>query len=174
MQTHHATFPWRIILILLGIVVFCILLASPFIFYQQLRTPETTIVAPTPTPSPTQIPVPSHVTFASFVGQWVAHYGTFTFNVNGQATLEERTYKWCGPGVATPCDSTNGTGLYGLVEKMMFTRVVGNRAYGKITSSNEGDVGKPVTATLLENDTVQVSQGGVYCGPKAPLGWCGH
>src|SRR5579883_679904 len=58
-----------------------------------------------------------------FVGAWVRHSAGLTVTKDGNATFIERVYRWCGPGVAPPCDSWQGnTIVSGNRETIRFTR----------------------------------------------------
>lgn len=182
MQTR--SLPWKAflfrlsILFLLGIPAFCLVKVVPAILYvpantqtqmskqpdnnpalstaiaQYLLTPYPSITptAPiTPTPTSTPIPAPSHATLASFVGDWGSHLGRFTVKPDGHASII----------------------FDGFREEILFTTVTGVTAHGKIVASTTGDVGKQVTATLEANDTVEVPGYNIFCGPHAPLGYCG-
>lgn len=112
----------------------------------------TSIPSVPPLSTSTPIPAPTQATMASFVGTWVSHMGSFTVQADGHATVE-----------------MDG----GANDKLLFTDVVQTTAVGKVISSNVGNTGQAVTATLGQNDTVDVSGYNTFCGPNAPLGWCG-
>lgn len=116
--------------------------------------------------------------FGNFVGNWYAHGAGLSFNSSGQAHFEERVYRWCGPGVAQPCDSTNGNFIInGHREDLQFSRVTDSVAYGVVVSSTFRPAGSRVTLTLLPGDRVLYSAGsvmdGILCGPQAEIGACG-
>jgi hypothetical protein len=116
--------------------------------------------------------------FGRFVGNWYAHGAGLTFDKNGRAHFEERVYRWCGPGVAQPCDSMNGNLIInGYREDIQFSHVGDSVAYGVILSSTFHPVGLNVTLTLLPGDRVLYSagstMGGILCGPQAEVGACG-
>ncbi len=117
--------------------------------------------------------------FDKFVGTWTAHGAFLRISSDGGARFEERTYRWCGSGVAQPCDSiTNNQITFGYHQQLALTGVNGTVAYGNIVASNDppGQVNAVVTLTLGENDTliytdpVSVT---LLCGPAAPAGTCG-
>lgn len=118
-----------------------------------------------------------------FVGTWSAHYGSLVIEKNGHATYIARTYQWCGdPGVKPPCDTIKGDIIEnGIHMKMSFTRVVNKIAYGTVTETTVGHVGKTVSIKLAANDTIMffesntssTSQPHILCGPGAPPGQCG-
>lgn len=78
--------------------------------------------------------------------------GSFTMQSDGHATVE-----------------MDG----GVNDKLLFTNIVQTTAVGKVISSNVGNTGKAVTATLESNDAIDVSGYNTFCGPHAPGGWCG-
>lgn len=116
--------------------------------------------------------------FGRFVGSWYAHGAGMSFDSNGRAHFEERVYRWCGPGVAQPCDSMQGNQIInGHREDLQFSHAIDSVAYGVIVSSNFRPVGLSVTLTLLPGDRVLYSagttMGGILCGPDAEIGACG-
>ena len=116
--------------------------------------------------------------FENFIGNWDAHGAGMSFDRSGRAHFEERVYRWCGPGVARPCDSMNGNLIMnGHREDLQFSRVADSVAYGVVVSSNFHPVGLSVTLTLLPGDRVLYSAGstmiGILCGPQAEVGACG-
>ncbi len=112
--------------------------------------------------------------FGPFVGTWYGHGRVLTFQADGQATYQARTYTWCAPGVTVPCDSIQGNTIHvGIVEQVLFSSVQDKTAYGHIMSSTRGNTGQPISVTLQANNTVTLSDGLPLCGPHAPAGWCG-
>jgi hypothetical protein len=112
--------------------------------------------------------------FSMFVGTWENHSSTLIFTPNGQASYRERTYRWCGPNVPSPCDSIQNNVIQpGIIETLAFTQVQGNTAYGTIIASTVNNVGQSVSLTVQDNDTVTLDDGAPLCGPNAPVGWCG-
>ena len=116
--------------------------------------------------------------FASFAGSWIAHGSSLNFASSGLATFDARTYAWCGPGVAQPCDSNDARGIIhpGGHEQVQFSRVAGNTAYGTIITSNLHTPGLAVMVVLqTDNTLLYTSQTPIalLCGPTAPAGTCG-
>src|SRR5215469_2970957 len=74
--------------------------------------------------------------FTPFIGTWYAHGRGLIFSANGHAQYIARTYQWCGQGVPSPCDSIQGNEIIsGDMEQLVFTRTVGQSAYGTVISS---------------------------------------
>jgi hypothetical protein len=178
MKPANNSFAWMPLLILACLLAFVLVLLFPTIFFAQTQAqsqsgqPSLTYGAPlrgpdgallTPTPTPTPIPAPSHVTFSAFVGSWYTHAGILDIEANGHAHLAIRRYGSCSN---PPCYAI-------ATEEIVFTRVASRTAYGTIIQSSEGNSGKAITATLGDNDTLELSDGGFFCGPKSPIGWCG-
>jgi hypothetical protein len=139
--------------------------------------PMQSIISPYPTSVALALPLEKS-DFGSFVGNWYAHGAGMSFDSSGRAHFEERVYRWCGQGVAQPCDSTNGNQIInGHREDLQFSRVADSVAYGVVVSSNFHPVGLSVTLTLLPGDRVLYSAGttmaGILCGPDAEVGACG-
>lgn len=117
--------------------------------------------------------------FKAFTGSWVAHGASLSFASTGLATFDGRVYRWCGPGVAQPCDYSDAQGIIhpGGHEQIQFSRVVGNTAYGTITASNLHISGLAVMVVLQSdnNTLLYTSQTPIalLCGPTAPAGTCG-
>lgn len=116
--------------------------------------------------------------FSQFVGVWFAHGSSLHIFGDGQATFEERTYRWCGPGVAPPCDWGDARGFIhaGNREHIQFVYRVGSIAYGTIVASNFHPLGLIVTIELQPNDTLLYASNipiALLCGPAAPVGMCG-
>jgi hypothetical protein len=125
-----------------------------------------------------EAPTRTSPNFHSFVGTWYAHGRGLIFSANGHAQYVARTYQWCGQGVPSPCDSIQGNEIIsGVMEKFVFTRTVGQNAYGTVISSTVGNTGAQVTVRLQSQDTLALYDGssldGILCGPQAPVGYCG-
>lgn len=177
----HSPKAW---LLLPGIAAFCLLLLFPVIAYPQgspqvsdvtgsfvLTTPTPT--ASIPTPTPTTIPAPSKVTMALLVGTWYSHDAIITISPDGRATYRESAGLCDAQKAHHVCDTIKNNHLeFGIVEQMLFTKVVGNIIHGRIISSNIGNAGKEVTLVYAENDTLQMDYANL-CGPKSPPGYCG-
>jgi hypothetical protein len=127
-------------------------------------------------PTPTSIPAPLHATMTSFVGDWLAHVGSFSVKQNGHAFLVVRVYgQPCSPPkVKPPCDlEENGQIIDGIQEEMIFSSISGATAHALIVRSTTGDKGKSVAIILGENDTIEVRGFDTFCGPHSPMGYCG-
>lgn len=116
--------------------------------------------------------------FGNFAGSWFAHSSSLVLSNDGTATFVGRTYSWCGPGVAQPCDTIDERGSIhpGIQEQMQFSRASGSTAYGTIISSNFQAPGLTVTIELQPNDTLLYKSDtliALLCGPNAPVGTCG-
>lgn len=121
----------------------------------------------------TYMPAPD---FTPFVGVWYAHAQEMTIHANGTATYGGRVFVWCTDDPRPPCDSITGGAITGgLSTQITFTSVNGNTATGTITGGT-GDrnldgsiipVGSPISVTLNANDTLNVSDGSLLCGPQA-------
>lgn len=118
-------------------------------------------------------------TFNKFVGTWVAHGAFLVVASDGSVKFEARTYNWCGPQVAQPCDFIKeNTIFYGYHEQLALTNANDSIAYGTVIASNDPPekLNTPITLTLGPNDTLYyASQASitVLCGPAAPAGTCG-
>lgn len=116
--------------------------------------------------------------FRKFARQWVAHGAALNFLEDGRAFFVQRVYRWCGRGVARPCDTIGRDGRItsGYREHIQFTRVSGSVAYGTIIASNLHPKGLPVAAILKPDDTLLYAgkaEIALLCGPRAPVGACG-
>jgi hypothetical protein len=133
---------------------------------------------PTKTASKAEAPARVSPNFNHFVGTWYAHGRGLIFAANGHAQYIARTYQWCGQGVPSPCDSFQGNEIIsGDMEQFLFTRTVGQNAYGTVISSTVGNTGKQVTVRLQSQDTIALYYGSsldaILCGPHAPGSYCG-
>lgn len=125
-----------------------------------------------------QVTQTSSSEFKEFVRLWVSHGAALNFSADGKAVFYKRVYRWCGPGVAQPCDTISSDGRIsnGYQEQIQFSYVRGLVAYGTITASNFHPKGLAVTAILQPDDTLLysgTSEIALLCGPKAPVGACG-
>ena len=116
--------------------------------------------------------------FNGFAGVWLSHGTRLDFAKDGTATFDERTYSWCGPGVAQSCDSIDARGFIhpGHREQIQFSYAIGYVAYGTIIASNFHSRGLPVTVELQPDNTLLYSAHtliALLCGPGAPVGTCG-
>ncbi len=106
-----------------------------------------------------------------FVGVWAKHGFVLEVREDGRATANWRTYKWCRPGVAEPCDEIRGNEIYaGGHAEIEFRELDEDLAAGVVLSSSQPevlDVGR-VTMLLAEWGMAILSQGGddiLLCGP---------
>ncbi|MGH2505866.1 MAG: hypothetical protein ACRDHZ_00365 [Ktedonobacteraceae bacterium] len=116
--------------------------------------------------------------FSKFVGTWYAHGSSLHFFKDGRAAFQERTYRWCGPGVASPCDTIDTRGVIrpGNQEQIQFVHVTGSMAYGTIIASSFHPRRLPVTVALQPDDTLLYASHRpitLLCGSNAPVGMCG-
>lgn len=116
--------------------------------------------------------------FSKFTGIWTAHGASLSFASDGTATFNQRTYNWCGPGVAQPCDSIDPRGFIqpGNHEQIRFSRADGSIAYGTVVSSNFHPNGLTVTVEIKPDNTLLYASHtaiALLCSPSAPAGTCG-
>jgi hypothetical protein len=114
-----------------------------------------------------------------FAGRWAGHSRLLVVEQDGRATYTGRVFRFCGPGVAPPCDRLAGDRITGgLDEHLTFTRTSATTAYGTIASGTDDEappnvhlrVGSPLSLTRQPNDEVRVSDGWTLCGRQAPPG----
>lgn len=146
--------------------------------------PIVTPTQPTPVlvPTPTQPPTPTQaIKFGPVVGSWIGPGRAMQINAKGLAGYDGRLYYWCTE-YSSPCDTINNGNIQGgLNVTFQISRIVGNTAYGTITSGtgdrNESKnangqvmpVGSPISVTYIpKDDTLQVSDGWLMCGPNTP------
>ena len=159
------------------------------------QAPTTTAIAPTaaPTAAPTTRrspaePATTHApalatgaaALAPFGGDWFFH--GFALHIAGQAgTATFRTYRFCGPGVAPPCDSRDGDAIVdgGRATLGLDGVDASGAAHGTVVSSTDPStlpVG-PATLTRVPQDQLSLHTSGgndlTLCGPDAPAGTCG-
>lgn len=116
--------------------------------------------------------------FSKFAGTWIAHGAFMIVSSDGRARFEARTYDWCAPNIAQPCDSMrNDQIVYGHHERLALSSTSDSTAYGTVISSNyRPNVHTTVTLTLGPDDTLAYVNNGslvLLCGPQAPAGTCG-
>lgn len=116
--------------------------------------------------------------FSKFTGVWTAHGALLSFATNGKAAFNQRTYSWCGPSVAQPCDSIGPRGSIqpGDNEQIQFSHADGPIAYGTVVSSNFHPRGLAVTLEIKPGNTLLYASHtaiALLCGPSAPVGTCG-
>jgi hypothetical protein len=123
--------------------------------------------------------------FSPFVGTWYAHAQAIVINADGKAIYTGRVFVWCVDDQGNtinqpPCDGGGNQGINPNQHALItFTRVVGNTALGTIAAGGTGmrnldassriiPIGSNITVTLnSSNDTLQVSNGMLLCGPQA-------
>ncbi|WP_377271020.1 serine/threonine-protein kinase [Peterkaempfera sp. SMS 1(5)a] len=119
-----------------------------------------------------------------FLGMWNSHAMRLTVEVNGVLELDYRTYRSCPPGAPTSgsgsaaCDSTdpvtNVVRLGGHAEGVI--KAVKGPTATAIWGSGNPDYPQGGTVVLTydrANDALSVGDKGLFCGPKAPAGYCG-
>lgn len=119
---------------------------------------------------------------SSFIGTWYNHSGVLKIASNGSATFDRRTYRWCGPGVPTPCDTMKGNLIIdGIHMQIQFTHTRASSAYGRIISTTTQDRNYAVVLTLHHDHTAtftEDSRGPLHlnerlCDLQAQPGTCG-
>ncbi len=100
-----------------------------------------------------------------------------TVTASGEATATWRVYKWCSDDPTPPCDNMVGSEIIdGGRATVVFDRVVGDTAYGRVQDSTDeatlsGDVSLTLTpygmASLDYVDRPE-SEPIVLCGPNYP------
>jgi len=127
-------------------------------------TPET---APPP-PQPTELPLPD---FSPFAENWGRHGFGMTVTASGEATASWRVYKWCSDDPTPPCDDMTDSEIHnGGHATLVFDRVVGDTAYGRVLETNEPDLlSAQVSLTLQPYDMAVLETDGspmTLCGPN--------
>lgn len=128
-----------------------------------------------PSPSQTVTTPEPKLDFTPFVGTWYAHAQTMVIYTNGTAIYTGRVFTWCTDDPRPPCDTNNGAIIGGLNARITFTNISGTTASGTITGgtgdrdihNNIWPVGSALSVTLNTDDTLQVSDGSLLCGPIA-------
>ncbi|BCL84512.1 hypothetical protein ccbrp13_69770 [Ktedonobacteria bacterium brp13] len=128
----------------------------------------------------------SHTTtdssLAGFTGTWYNHGGALKIAPDGTATFDARAYRWCGPGVPTPCDTMkNNLIIDGIHMNILFNHAQGSTIYGRIMSATTHDSGFLVTLTLNHNNTATLNEeksspshlNEIVCNLQAQPGTCG-
>ena len=102
-----------------------------------------------------------------------------TVQSDGAAFVTYRTYTWCSQG-PPPCDDVqDGQIIGGGNLTIQFTSATPTVASGQIVSNTDPiyPLGAAVSLTLTTNDTVDLRLGsedvGLFCGARAPVGYCG-
>ena len=124
-----------------------------------------TPIAPAPT-EPPQAP-----DFTAFAKDWGRHGFGMTVAPNGEATVGWRVYKWCSDDPTPPCDAMVDSDIIsGGHATIVFERVEGSTAYGRVVDSNDPQLlDDAVSLTLkeygmavLEQDSSSIE----LCGPN--------
>ena len=111
--------------------------------------------------------------FARFAGGWARHGFGLSIQPDGQARATWRTYRWCGPGVPQPCDSMQDNLITsGGQATLVFTRVEGASAYGRVLASTDSETfpaGGDIVLTLEPYGMARLWDGVAWtdlCGPR--------
>jgi hypothetical protein len=128
------------------------------------------LVAPGPRAVAQQTP-----SLDAIAGSWVHHGFCLQVNADGSASAVWRTYRWCGPGVAEPCDQiVNNTIISGGHADLTFSDQDDSGTFhGQVDSTSDPrllDLG-PVDLTPQAYDMALLEQGSfqlVLCGEDAP------
>lgn len=121
-------------------------------------------------------PAPQGLTgIRPFVGTWYGHARMLTITPAGAAEYRGRVFHWCDPGVQAPCDRSGDVIIGGLDERLTFSRVSGQTAYGRIATGTADLVGSrrlppgtTITVTLAGEGKLAVSDGWTLCGSRTP------
>jgi hypothetical protein len=130
-------------------------------------------------PQSLSAPAVSGGDFSKFAGRWVAHGAFMSISRDGDARFEARTYSWCGPQSAQPCDSLVQDQIRdGYNAQLVLSRTEDAIAYGTVIFSNypAEQPNAAITLMLGPNDTLIYTNSGtvtLLCGPAAPAGTCG-
>ena len=132
--------------------------------------PTTTTSSPPPASTATAA---SAGTLGPLVGTWGVHGSGIAINSDGSFNFSARTYRWCGTGVPTPCDSEDGTTIVTGIQITGTLHSTGpDSASGTVNTSTTPGIGPGSPLTVSFNSatgTVTLSLGS---GAKAvPL--CG-
>jgi len=136
------------------------------------RPPEPTAEPATPEapppPQPTEAPLPD---FSPFAEGWGRHGFGMTVTASGEATASWRVYKWCSDDPTPPCDEMTDSEIHsGGHATLIFDRVVGETAYGRVLETNEPDLlSAQVSLTLQPYDMAVLETNGspmTLCGPN--------
>lgn len=110
-----------------------------------------------------------------FVGTWQGHARMLTVASDGGAQYHGRVFQWCEAGGLPPCDRKGDVIIGGLDERLVFSRVSGETAYGIIASgtsdlvrSRRLPLGTQIAITLARDDKLAVSDGWTLCGSRTP------
>ena len=127
-----------------------------------------TAEAAPPPPQPTEAPLPD---FSPFAKNWGRHGFGMTVTASGEATASWRVYKWCSDDPTPPCDEMTDSEIHsGGHATLVFDRVVGETAYGRVLETNEPDLlSAQVSLTLQPYDMAVLETNGslmTLCGPN--------
>lgn len=118
------------------------------------------------------------VAFGTFIGSWVGHGRGLQVSHNGYGTEHFRTYVNCNNTQTTNCDMFTHESIYdGGFLSFTLNRVAANKAFGTINNSGYSWlIGTKVTLVRTSHDTITIralAGYGAFCGPNAPVGYCG-
>lgn len=131
-----------------------------------------------------RLPLVAHsqtTSFGRFSGTWPTHGGYVWIGPRGNGYYKLRTYVNCSSTVLTDCDKFKGSFIYpGGYGVFTLNRVASNIASGTITnSSTSWEIMTKVSFRLTNKDAL-VARGASdllnrrrFCGPHAPVGYCG-
>lgn len=169
--------------IFLAVVLAACSKSTPRLANAYMPSPGSAAVSSSPSAGATALPSPSS-SEPWFVGSWLAHTSSLkispltvlgTSGYEGDLTF--RTYTWCGPGVAPPCDTATSIGI---IPGGLLTFFVDANGTGTINTdtANQSVVGDNITLVQGDEDTLTIqditSQSiWRFCGPNSPSGYCG-
>lgn len=110
--------------------------------------------------------------FGAFAKGWWHHGFVLSIDIDGQGIANWRVYKWCSDDPSPPCDRIEGDLLFsGGSATLVFSRIDGQTAIGRVTSSNDQTtfrLGSEVLLTLLPYDMASLIHNRyetILCGP---------
>jgi hypothetical protein len=110
--------------------------------------------------------------FAALAGDWDMHGFGLTVYDDGSSEAVWRVYRWCGPGVPSPCDRlTDNRIISGGHANITFTSADDSGALqGEVSDSSDEEllVEGPLTLSPLPNGMAHLEQGSTQfdlCGP---------
>ena len=113
--------------------------------------------------------------FSAFAKDWWHHGLGLSVQANGQASATWRSYKWCSDDPSPSCDTiVENRIIAGGSATLMFERMDGSTAFGRVVSSNDERVfapGSEVLLMLLPYDMATLEHLGyetTLCGPDYP------
>jgi len=113
--------------------------------------------------------------FSAFAKDWWHHGLELNVQANGQASATWRSYKWCSDDPSPSCDTiVENRIIAGGSATLMFERMDGSTAFGRVVSSNDERVfapGSEVLLMLLPYDMATLEHLGyetTLCGPDYP------